>query len=100
MIPNSHRDLLERPVVVSLATAMRDGVMQVQPVWCSYDGEHVLINTLVGRQKFLNLSRRSVATLLAVDPDDANRWLEVRGRVAGWYRTANPSDVGGPRIAC
>ena len=41
MIPNSHRDLLERPVVVSLATAMRDGVMQVQPVWCSYDGEHV-----------------------------------------------------------
>ena len=84
MIPNSHRDLLERPVVVSLATAMRDGVMQVQPVWCSYDGEHVRINTLVGRQKFLNLSRRSVATLLAVDPDDANRWLEVRGRVAGW----------------
>jgi PPOX class probable F420-dependent enzyme len=84
MIPNTHLDLLIRPVVVSLATAMSNGSMQVQPVWCSYDGEHVLVNTLVGRQKFLNLSRRSVATLLVVDPNDANRWLEIRGRVDGW----------------
>lgn len=84
MIPNTHLDLLTRPVVVSLATAMSNGALQVQPVWCSYDGEHVLINTLVGRQKFLNLSRRGVATLLAVDPDDPNRWLEIRGRVDGW----------------
>lgn len=87
MIPTTHEDLLTRPIVVSLATQMRDGSIQTQPVWCRYDGTHLLISTLIGRQKFLNLSRRPVATILAVDPEDANRWLEVRGRVEGWQRS-------------
>lgn len=81
-IPDSLRDLLDRPVVVSLATLMPDGTPQVQPVWCGYDGTHIWINTEKGRQKYRNLSRRGVATVLAVDPDDVYRWLEVRGTVA------------------
>ncbi|MCL4720574.1 MAG: PPOX class F420-dependent oxidoreductase [Gammaproteobacteria bacterium] len=81
-IPDKYRDLLDRPIVVSLATLMSDGTPQVQPVWCSYDGRHILVNTEMGRQKYRNLSRRRVATILAVDPDDDSRWLEVRGTVA------------------
>ena len=80
-IPDSLRDLLDRPIVVSLATLMSYGTPQVQPVWCSYDGTHVLINTEKGRQKYRNLSRRRKATVLAVDPDDDSRWLEIRGTV-------------------
>lgn len=81
-IPANYRDLLDRPIVVSLATLMPDGQPQVQPVWCSYDGTHILVNTEKGRQKYRNLSRRRVATILAVDPDNDSRWLEVRGTVA------------------
>lgn len=81
LIPDSLRDLLDRPVVVSLATLMEDGTPQVQPVWCSFDGTHILINTEKHRQKYRNLSRRRLATVLAVDPDDDGRWLEIRGRV-------------------
>lgn len=82
-IPKDYRDLLDRPIVVSLATQMPDGSIQVQPVWCSYDGTHILVNTEKGRQKYRNLSRRRVATILAIDPDDDTRWLEVRGQVVG-----------------
>lgn len=80
-IPESARDLLERPIVVSLATLMADGTPQVQPVWCGFDGTLIWVNTEKARQKYRNLSRRKVATILAIDPDDDTRWLEVRGAV-------------------
>ena len=32
-IPESHRDLLERPVLASLATLLPSGQPQVTPVW-------------------------------------------------------------------
>jgi len=82
-IPDKYRDLLDRPIVVSLATLMSDGTPQVQPVWCSYDGEYILVNTEKGRQKYRNLSRRRAATILAIDPDNDARWLEARGTVVG-----------------
>jgi PPOX class probable F420-dependent enzyme len=80
-VPASHRDLLEGPVFVSLATLMPDGQPQVTVVWCDYDGTYVLVNTARGRQKEKNMSERPVATILAVDPDDPYRYLEVRGSV-------------------
>ena len=81
-IPDRYRDLLDRPIVVSIATLMSDGTPQVQPVWCSYDGTHILVNTEKGRQKYRNLSRRKVVTVLAIDPENDARWIEVRGTVA------------------
>ena len=80
-IPAEYLDLLDRPIVVSLATLMPDGTPQVQPVWCNYDGKHILVNTEKGRQIYRNLSRRRAATILAVDPDNVMRWLEIRGKV-------------------
>ena len=80
-IPDEYRDLLERPIVVSLATLMPEGTPQVQPVWCNFDGTYILVNTEKGRQKYKNLSRRKSVTVLAIDPDDDTRWLEVRGQV-------------------
>jgi PPOX class probable F420-dependent enzyme len=80
-IPDKYRDLLDRPIVVSLATLLSDGTPQVQPVWCSFDGTHILVSTEKGRQKYRNLSRRRKATVLAVDPDYDARWIEVRGTV-------------------
>ena len=80
-IPDKYRDLLDRPIVVSLATLMHDGSPQLQPVWCSFDGTHILVNTEKGRQKYRNMSRRRAVTILTIDPDDDIRWLEVRGVV-------------------
>lgn len=81
MIPESHKDLFERPVIVSLATVLPDGQPQVTPVWIDYDGEYLRVNSAAGRQKDKNMRRNSKVTIMALDPDNGYRWLEVRGEV-------------------
>lgn len=80
-IPDSHIDLLERPIVVALVTLMPDGQPQATPVWADVIEGLVRINTVAGRQKYRNLHEREMATVLAVDPEDPMRWIEVRGKV-------------------
>lgn len=81
-IPESHKDLLTEPVVVTLVTVMPNGQPQATPVWAHYDGSNIIINTARGRQKDRNLRERGKATILATDPKNPYRWLEVRGEVA------------------
>jgi PPOX class probable F420-dependent enzyme len=81
-IPASHRDLLDRPLTVALSTRMPDGSAQTQPVWCSVDGNDVLVNTTRQRQKGRNLTADPRATVLALDPADSGRWIEIRGDVS------------------
>ena len=82
-IPEAFRDLFARPVLAHLATLMPDGTPQVTPVWIDYDGEHLLVNTIRGRQKDRNMTARRQVGLDLVDPDDPFRYLSVRGRVVG-----------------
>lgn len=81
VIPESHKDLIEGPVVVTLATVMRNGQPQATPVWCGTDGTHILVNSARGRQKDRNMRANPKVTILAVDPKNSYRWLEVRGVV-------------------
>ena len=81
-IPGTHKDLLDGSIYVQMATYMKDGSIQVNPVWCSYDGEHILINSALGRVKDKNLRENPTITILAMDPENPYRWLEVRGTVA------------------
>lgn len=79
--PADKLDLLQRPIVVTLVTVMPDNQPQATPVWFSYDGTHIWINTARGRQKDRNMRERPQVTILSVDPDDPYRYLEVRGVV-------------------
>lgn len=81
-IPESFADLFERPVFAMLATVMPNGQPQVTPIWVSYDGQYLVVNTARGRQKDRNLHRDGRATISMFDPDNPYRWIEVRGRVA------------------
>lgn len=81
-IPDSHKDLFEKPLVASLATLMPDGLIQVNPVWVDYDGTYVRFNSAAGRQKDKNLKNRGVVTVMIVDTAEPFKWIEVRGRVA------------------
>lgn len=83
IIPESHKDLLVRPVVVSLATVQADNQPQVTPIWIDLaEGDKLRINTAAGRQKWKNLVERPHVTVLAIDPEDPYRWMEIRGKVA------------------
>lgn len=88
-IPDNYRDLLDGPVVVALATVNPDGQPQVTPIWCNFDGTHILVNTARGRRKDKNMMERPKVTILAIDPENPYRWLEVRGEV----QEANEEDA-------
>ncbi|HEU4355239.1 MAG TPA: TIGR03618 family F420-dependent PPOX class oxidoreductase [Actinomycetota bacterium] len=80
LIPESHRELLERPLLGELATPLRTGA-QLHPTWYDLDGNDVLVNTTRERAKGRNLARDPRATMLVVDPSDTSRWIEIRGDV-------------------
>src|SRR5947199_267325 len=56
-IPANFMDLFKKPALASLATLNADGSPQVTPVWCDFDGSHVIVNTARGRVKHRNLQR-------------------------------------------
>ncbi len=80
-IPKQYHDLFQKKAFASLATLMSDGRPQVTPVWCDFDGTHVLFNSAKGRQKDRNVRRDPRVALAIIDPDNAYRYVEVRGRV-------------------
>ena len=82
IIPEKYLDLFEKKAFAHLATVMPDGTPQVTPVWCDYDGTHVLINSARGRRKDKNIERNPSVSLSIQDPDNPYRYLEVRGRVS------------------
>jgi PPOX class probable F420-dependent enzyme len=80
-IPEKYLDLFSKPAFASLATKMPDGRPQVTPVWCDFDGTHVIVNSAKGRQKDRNMRRDPHVSLAIMDPDNPYRYLEVRGDV-------------------
>ena len=81
LIPETHLDLFQNPVHGVLTTIMPDGAPQSSIIWVDYDGEHVLINTTLERQKGRNMQANPKVTILVIDPKDSGRWIEVRGQV-------------------
>lgn len=81
-IPERYKDLLtSKPALAHLGTVMRDGRPQVTPIWFSFDGERVLLNSARGRVKDRNMRERPQVSLSIVDPDNAYRYIQIMGRV-------------------
>ena len=81
LIPDSHGDLLDGGACVALTTIMPDGQPQITPVWCNRDGDYVLINTMRGFRKEKNMRCNPKVTLLAYDPKQPLRHIEIRGTI-------------------
>jgi PPOX class probable F420-dependent enzyme len=73
--------LLSEPAYCQIATVMPDGSPQITQVWVDTDGEHILVNTGQHRQKVRNVERDPRVALNIVDPNDAWRIANMRGRV-------------------
>jgi PPOX class probable F420-dependent enzyme len=80
-IPDSHLDLLTRPIHGILTTMMTDGQPHSSLVWCDYDGACARVNTTRQREKGRNMLANPKVSLLVVDPEDTARYLEIRGEV-------------------
>ena len=82
-VPEELQDLLtdKKKAYVYLATLMSDGSPQVTPVWFNTDGEHILINSAVGRVKDRNMRAHPNIALCITDPADPYRYIQIRGKV-------------------
>ena len=81
-IPENFLDLVQqKKAFANLATVMADGSPQVTPVWFDYTGGAIRVNTAKGRVKSRTLRPGAPVALAIMDPDNAYRYLQIRGRV-------------------
>jgi PPOX class probable F420-dependent enzyme len=64
-----------------ISSVMPSGDLQTQLIWVHTDGERLVVNTEVHRQKFLNVERDPRVTLTIRDEQNPYRYAEARGRV-------------------
>jgi PPOX class probable F420-dependent enzyme len=78
-IPDSHLDLLTRPVHGVLTTMGSDGQPQSSLVWVDVQDGFAVVNTTLERQKGRNMVANPKVSLLVVDPDNTSRYIQIRG---------------------
>ena len=85
------RQLLDSVEYATIATINPDGQPQLSVVWVKRDGDDVLVSTIRGRRKCLNLERDPRASILVYRRSDPDAYVEVRGRVT-------LTEEGGPEL--
>jgi PPOX class probable F420-dependent enzyme len=80
-LPEVVRRKLEEPSFWQFVTINADGSPTATPVWVDVDGDHVIVNTAIGRLKERNVRRDPRVVLALADRDDPYAWMEIRGRV-------------------
>ncbi|MGI9252522.1 MAG: PPOX class F420-dependent oxidoreductase [Thermomicrobiales bacterium] len=81
LIPEDKVDLVTKPVLAHVATIGSDGAPQNNPVWFDWDGEFLRFSQTTERQKYRNLKNNGGVSLSIVDPENAYRYLEIRGKL-------------------
>jgi PPOX class probable F420-dependent enzyme len=81
--PESHLDLLERPLFAHFATVRDDGAPQVNPMWFLWDAANAVIKLThtKTRHNYRYIQREPRVALSITDPQNEYRYLQVRGVV-------------------
>ena len=81
-IPERVRELLQRPVLVNLATTRPDGAPQVNPMWFVWDGEFIWFTHTTYRQKYKNIAHEPHVSLFWPPTEPGGYALIVNGTAA------------------
>ncbi len=87
-LPDEARALFDGPEFATIATLLPDGQPQLSVVWIERDGDDLLVSTVKGRRKHLNIERDPRVTVLVFPRDSPYSYVEVRG-------TATMTEEGG-----
>ena len=81
-IPTVYMDLLlEKKALAHLATVMPDGSPQNTPVWFDFVDGKIRVNSALGRVKVRNMKQGAKVALSILDPDNPDRYVQLRGTV-------------------
>ena len=75
------KKLLKGKNFAFVATINKDGSPQLTPTWVDTDGENVLINTALSRQKEKNVTRDPRVTVGVFDSSNPYDYVSIRGKV-------------------
>ncbi len=82
-IPEIYLDLVrEKRAFAHLATIMPDGSPQNTPVWFDYADGKIRVNSALGRVKVRNMKVGAKVALSIMDPDNPDRYVQLRGTVS------------------
>lgn len=90
-IPPAALPMLDAPEFATLATMNPNGYPHLSVVWVARDGDDLLISTIKGRRKCLNMELDPRVTVLVYPKDNPYSYVEVRG-------TATLTEVGGREL--
>lgn len=78
-IPESVRSWFDDPEFAVIATVLPDGRPHQAVVWVTRDGDDLLVSTVKGRRKTLNLEADPRCSVLVYPRDNPYSYVEVRG---------------------
>lgn len=90
-LPDRAREWLDAAEFATIATVLPDGQPHLSVVWVERDGDDVLVSTVKGRRKHLNLERDPRVTLLVYPRENPYSYVEIRG-------TAEMTEEGGREL--
>ena len=73
-----YKDLIDRPITITLGLIGPDGRVSLTPMWFDYEGDRVLINTAAHRRKCGWIRNNPQLTLLIVNPDNPYHWVQIK----------------------
>ncbi len=80
-IPPEALPILDAPEFATMATSNPNGYPHLSVVWVERDGDDLLVSTIKGRRKYLNMERDPKVALLVYPKDNPYSYVEVRGTV-------------------
>lgn len=80
-IPQIARDWIEGNAFATIATVLPNGYPQQSVVWIERDGDDLLVSTVKGRRKHLNMERDPKVSVLIYPAENPYSYVEIRGTV-------------------
>lgn len=90
-IPDAVKPWFDAPEFATIATMLPDGQPHLSVVWVERDGDELLVSTVKGRRKQLNIAKNPKVTLLVYPKESPYSYVEIRG-------TANMTEEGGREL--
>ena len=95
-IPAAFDDLMTSPKAFAhLATVSAGGAPQVTPVWFDVKDGKVRVNSAKGRVKSRNMQEGAKVALSILDPDNAYRYIQIRGTVTRTTEVGGDAHIDG-----
>lgn len=90
-LPENAKEWFDSAEFAVIATILPSGQPHQSVVWVERDGDEILVSTVAGRRKHLNLERDPRVSLLVYPRENPYSYVEVRG-------TATMTEEGGREL--